>query len=67
MTATTCCGRFLMADRGKGIVTPDGKLRADDPKIREAAIKSVEFMTNLYRRRGGRALARRRRRHDGYS
>ena len=33
----------------KDIVTPDGKLHTDDPKVREAAIKSVEFMTNLYK------------------
>jgi multiple sugar transport system substrate-binding protein len=40
---------FLIANGGEGIVTPDGKLHVDDPKIREAAIKSVEFMTNLYK------------------
>ena len=40
---------FLIANGGEGIVTPDGKLHIDDPKVREAAIKSVEFMTNLYK------------------
>ena len=40
---------FLIANGGEGIVTPDGKLHTDDPKVREAAIKSVEFMTNLYK------------------
>ena len=40
---------FLIANGGEGIVTPDGKLHTDDPKMREAAIKSVEFMTNLYK------------------
>src|ERR1700733_8749719 len=40
---------FLIANGGEGIVTPDGKLHTDDPKIREAAIKSVEFMTNCYK------------------
>jgi multiple sugar transport system substrate-binding protein len=40
---------FLIANGGEGIVTSDGKLHTDDPKIREAAIKSVEFMTNLYK------------------
>ena len=40
---------FLIANGGEDIVTPDGKLHTDDPKIREAAIKSVEFMTNLYK------------------
>jgi multiple sugar transport system substrate-binding protein len=40
---------FMIANGGQGIVTPDGKLHTDDPKIREAAIKSVEFMTGLYK------------------
>jgi multiple sugar transport system substrate-binding protein len=40
---------FMIANGGEGIVTSDGKLHTDDPKIREAAIKSVEFMTNLYK------------------
>ncbi len=40
---------FLIANGGEGIVTPDGKLHTDDAKVREAAIKSVEFMTNLYK------------------
>ena len=41
---------FLIANGGEGIVTPDGKLHTGDPKVREAAIKSVEFMTGLYKR-----------------
>ena len=41
---------FLIANGGKDIVTPDGKLHTDDPKVREAAIKSVTFMTDLYKR-----------------
>ena len=40
---------FLIANGGEGIITPDGKLHTDDPAVREAAIKSVEFMTNLYK------------------
>jgi multiple sugar transport system substrate-binding protein len=40
---------FLIANGGEGIVTPDGKLHVDDPTVREAAIKSVEFMTGLYK------------------
>ena len=56
---------FLIANGGGGIVTPDGKLHTDDPKVREAAIKSVEFMTNLLQGRrgaaGGAELERRRR------
>jgi len=41
---------FLIANGGQDIVTFDGKLHTDDPKVREAAIKSVEFMTGLYKR-----------------
>jgi multiple sugar transport system substrate-binding protein len=40
---------FLIANGGEGIITPDGKLHTDDPKIREAAIKSVEVMTGFYK------------------
>jgi multiple sugar transport system substrate-binding protein len=40
---------FLIANGGGDIVTSDGKLHTDDPKVKEAAIKSVEFMTNLYK------------------
>ncbi len=40
---------FCIANGGEGMVTPDGKFHGDDPKIREAAIKSVELMTDLYK------------------
>ena len=40
---------FLIANGGQDLVTRDGKLHIDDPKVREAAIKSVEFMTGLYK------------------
>ena len=40
---------FVIANGGQGIVTPDGKLHTDDPQVREAAIKSVEVMTGLYK------------------
>jgi multiple sugar transport system substrate-binding protein len=40
---------FMVANGGQDILTRDGKLHTDDPKVREAAIKSVEFMTALYR------------------
>ena len=40
---------FLIANGGAGIVTRDGKLHTDDPQVREAAIRSVEFMTGLYK------------------
>ena len=40
---------FLIANGGENIITPDGKLHTDDPQVREAAIRSVEFMTGLYK------------------
>jgi multiple sugar transport system substrate-binding protein len=40
---------FLVANGGQDIGTRDGKLHTDDPKVREAAIRSVEFMTNCYK------------------
>ena len=56
---------FLIANGGKDIVTPDGKLHTDDPQVREAAIRSVEFMTGLLQGRlrpaGGAELERCRR------
>jgi multiple sugar transport system substrate-binding protein len=39
---------FNIAYGGQGIVTADGKLHTDDPKIREAAIKTVETLANTY-------------------
>jgi multiple sugar transport system substrate-binding protein len=39
---------FLNAYGGQGMVTPDGKLHVDDPKIKEAAIKAVEKLTTPY-------------------
>lgn len=40
---------FMIANNGEDLVTKDGKLHVNDPKVREAAIHSVEFMTNLYK------------------
>ncbi len=40
---------FLIANGGEGIVTPDGKLHTGDPKVREALIKSVAYLTNAYK------------------
>jgi len=40
---------FMFANGGVGIVSRDGKLHTDDPKIREAAIKSVTWMTAAYK------------------
>ena len=40
---------FLNAYGGRDIVTPDGKLNADDPQVREAVIKALEYPTSLYK------------------
>ena len=40
---------FLVAYGGQGIVTPDGKLHLDDPKVREAAIKACAYIGGAYR------------------
>jgi multiple sugar transport system substrate-binding protein len=39
----------MIANGGQGMVTPDGKFHRDDAQIREAAIKSVEWMTTAYK------------------
>ena len=40
---------FMIANGGQDIVTSDGKLHTNDPKVREAAIKSVEYLTTAYK------------------
>src|SRR5438270_3678457 len=40
---------FLNAYGGHDIVTTDGKLHLDDPKIREAAIKALTYPTTAYK------------------
>lgn len=40
---------FLAANGGIDIVTQDGKLHADDAKVRDAVIKSVAYMTEAYK------------------
>jgi multiple sugar transport system substrate-binding protein len=40
---------FMIANGGQDIVTKDGKLHTNDPKVREAAIRSVEYMTKVYK------------------
>ncbi len=40
---------FLIAYGGKDIVTKDGKLHLDDPKVREAVIKALEYPTTAYK------------------
>ena len=39
---------FLIAYGGEGIVTKDGKLHLDDPKVREAAIKALTYPATAY-------------------
>ena len=40
---------FMIANGGVGIVTEDGRLHTEDPKVREAAIRSVTWLTNAYK------------------
>jgi multiple sugar transport system substrate-binding protein len=40
---------FLIANGGQGIVTPDGKLHTDDPRVREAAINTCTWMTEAFK------------------
>src|SRR5919109_2273871 len=40
---------FLIANGGQHIVTSDGKLHLDDPKVREAALKALTYPTIAYK------------------
>jgi multiple sugar transport system substrate-binding protein len=40
---------FMIAYGGKDLVTPDGKLHTDDPRVREAAIKALVKLTTPYK------------------
>src|SRR3984885_3131053 len=40
---------FMIANGGADIVTEDGKLHTEDPHVREAAIRSVAWLTNAYK------------------
>jgi multiple sugar transport system substrate-binding protein len=40
---------FLIAHGGQGIVTKDGKLHLDNPKVKEAAIKALTYLTSAYK------------------
>src|SRR6202521_2811429 len=40
---------FLIAYGGQNIVTKDGKLHLDDPKVKEAAIKALTYPTTAYK------------------
>ena len=40
---------FMIANGGNDIVTPDGKPHVDDPKVREAVIKSLTYISTSYK------------------
>jgi len=40
---------YMIANGGRNIVTPDGKLHTDDPQVREAVIKTVTYLTTAYK------------------
>ena len=41
--------QFLVAYGGGGIVTPDGKLHADDPAVKKAAVDALTALTQPYK------------------
>ena len=41
--------QFLIAYGGQDIVTKDGKLHLDDPKVREAALQALTYPTTAYK------------------
>jgi multiple sugar transport system substrate-binding protein len=40
---------FLVAHGGRDIVTEDGRLHVDDPKVREAVLKTLTYPTTAYK------------------
>ena len=40
---------FVLANGGKNFVTPDGRAHFDDPQVREAVIKSIEYTSKAYK------------------
>jgi multiple sugar transport system substrate-binding protein len=40
---------FMIANGGADIVTEDGKIHTEDPRVREAAIRSVTWLTDAYK------------------
>lgn len=41
---------FMIAYGGKDLFTPDGKVHTDDPKVREAAIKTVTRLSTAFKK-----------------
>jgi multiple sugar transport system substrate-binding protein len=40
---------FLNAYGGQGIVTPDGKLHLDDPQVKAAVVKAIDYPASAYK------------------
>src|SRR5260370_41933465 len=40
---------FVTAYGGQGMVTKDGKLHVDDPKVKEAVVKAMTYPTTAYK------------------
>ncbi len=40
---------FLLANGGKDIVTPDGRIHIDDAKVKDAVVKTIAFITDSYK------------------
>ena len=47
--STNLYQHFLIANGGQDILTKDGKLHTDDPKVREAAIKTTTYLVTAYK------------------
>ena len=45
----TTFDQFLIAHGGIGLVTPDGRLHPDDPQIREAALKALTYLGEIFK------------------
>ena len=40
---------FILANGGRNFMTPDGRAHFNDPQVREAVIKSIEYTTTAYK------------------
>jgi multiple sugar transport system substrate-binding protein len=40
---------FLLAHGGKDILTPDGRSHLDDPRVKEAVLKALTYLTTAYK------------------
>jgi len=40
---------FLLANGGQGLVTPDGQIHLDDPKVKDAVVKTIAYFTDVYK------------------